>query len=153
MIYWPITIHYRKKSPDMTYQEFFESHMKKIPSEREYNNIIEELNDSFKYTGNGYDVNESYIKFKGRYTESARPKYFLYVENTKTIETVEVNNVQEFQMFLEYAKEMEYDLLITDEAKGMILNPSSLEPTSHGTTAIELQPVYSRDIQNILGRK
>jgi len=150
MTNWPMTIYYRKSSPDKTYQEFYEEHMKKIPSKKKYEEILEELNETQKVSDGSYDLNETYNAFYKRYMDSVKPKYFLYVQHSKVVETVDVNNVHEFQAFLEHAKDMNYEVLITDKAKSAILSPPSTNIESYGTTAVEVQPIYSSDIQNIL---
>lgn len=151
MIYYPLEVYYRVKAPALSLQEFYEQHMKNMLSDTAYKNMLEELHDMHVYSFNGYNLNENYNEYKNRYINSVKPKYFLYEQNSKVVETVTVNSALELQQFLEHAAVSDLEVLMTDEVKGYaLMNPAEENMKTIGSSNVEVQPVYSNDISHIL---
>lgn len=149
---FPYTVHYRKENPHiLTYEDFYNEMLAKMPTKRKHTEMMEELTDMFKSSHDIFHLNESYEKMCERYKSSLPMKYFLYKESNSVLETITVNNIDELNAFLIESKNNNYKYYITQIQLSMLMG---IDPDSNwlGSNHVDRNNVdiLSKDVSNIL---
>lgn len=151
MTQFPITIYYRIKTPQMTFEEFFEQYMRKIPSKTKYDGIIDELHDQQRYSNDQYSIIENYYQFVKRYESAAPQKYFMYTETTKVVEAVDIKTKDELNSFLNHARVNRYEVLMPNSQENGIDSDSRWLGSNHINA--EVTNLKPSDVIDIMKRE